>query len=103
MPSGIDAAEATGAIVFQAGTRLEGDTLVAPGGRVLAVTAMGANIRPHATRRIGAECDRFRRRLLPARHRLARTGTLLAERGAQEGPPNRSGGPFLRSRQLIRR
>ncbi|MEA1083540.1 phosphoribosylamine--glycine ligase [Sphingomonas sp. CD22] len=42
---GIDAAEATGAIVFQAGTRLEGDTLVASGGRVLAVTAMGADIR----------------------------------------------------------
>ena len=42
---GIDAAEATGAIVFQAGTRLAGDTLVASGGRVLAVTAMGADVR----------------------------------------------------------
>jgi len=42
---GIDAAEATGAIVFQAGSRLAGDTLVASGGRVLAVTAMGADIR----------------------------------------------------------
>ncbi|MGU3314816.1 phosphoribosylamine--glycine ligase [Sphingomonas sp. M6A6_1c] len=42
---GIEAAEATGAIVFQAGTRLAGDTLVASGGRVLAVTAMGADIR----------------------------------------------------------
>ena len=41
---GVAAAEATGARVFQAGTRLEGDTLVAAGGRVLAVTAIGATI-----------------------------------------------------------
>ncbi|MCP3736052.1 phosphoribosylamine--glycine ligase [Sphingomonas sp. RP10(2022)] len=42
---GIDAAEATGATVFQAGTRRDGDTLVAAGGRVLAVTATGSDIR----------------------------------------------------------
>ena len=42
---GIDAAEAGGAVVFQAGTRLDGDTLVAAGGRVLAVTAVGPDIR----------------------------------------------------------
>ncbi|MBC9034771.1 phosphoribosylamine--glycine ligase [Sphingomonas sp. JC676] len=42
---GIDAAEATGARVFQAGTRLDGDTLVASGGRVLNVTAIGPNVR----------------------------------------------------------
>ncbi|WP_448662231.1 phosphoribosylamine--glycine ligase [Sphingomonas sp. CJ20] len=41
---GIDAAEATGAQVFQAGTRMDGDALVASGGRVLAVTATGANV-----------------------------------------------------------
>lgn len=41
---GIDAAEATGATVFQAGTRLDGETLVAAGGRVLAVTACGTDI-----------------------------------------------------------
>ena len=40
---GIDAAEATGARVFQAGTRSDGDTLVAAGGRVLAVTGSGAD------------------------------------------------------------
>ncbi|MFD1034517.1 phosphoribosylamine--glycine ligase [Sphingomonas hankookensis] len=41
---GIDAAEATGAIVFHAGTR-SGDTgVVTAGGRVLAVTARGANV-----------------------------------------------------------
>ena len=41
---GIAAAEAKGAMVFQAGTRLDGDTLVASGGRVLAVTALGATL-----------------------------------------------------------
>ena len=41
---GIDAAEATGAVVFQAGTRQQGEDLVAAGGRVLAVTATGADV-----------------------------------------------------------
>lgn len=41
---GLDAAEETGAQVFQAGTRLDGDTLVAAGGRVLTVTATGASV-----------------------------------------------------------
>ena len=39
--AGIEAVEAAGATVFQAGTRSEGDRLVASGGRVLAVTATG--------------------------------------------------------------
>ena len=42
--SGIDAAEATGATVFQAGTRLDDDRLVAAGGRVLAVTATAPDL-----------------------------------------------------------
>ena len=42
--TGVDAAEALGARVFQAGTRDEGGELVASGGRVLAVTAVGADI-----------------------------------------------------------
>jgi phosphoribosylamine--glycine ligase len=41
---GIAAAEETGATVFQAGTRAAGDTLVAAGGRVLAVTALGDGV-----------------------------------------------------------
>jgi phosphoribosylamine--glycine ligase len=41
---GIDAAERDGAIVCQAGTAMAGDTLVADGGRVLAVTATGPDI-----------------------------------------------------------
>jgi phosphoribosylamine--glycine ligase len=42
---GIAAAEATGAKVFQAGTKLDGGKLVAAGGRVLTVTATGADVR----------------------------------------------------------
>jgi len=43
--TGIDKAEATGAKVFHAGTRMEGDTLVASGGRVLNVTALGDTVK----------------------------------------------------------
>lgn len=43
--TGIEAAEADGAIVFQAGTALDGETLRASGGRVLAVTAAGENLK----------------------------------------------------------
>jgi phosphoribosylamine---glycine ligase len=42
--SGLDAAAANGALVFQAGTRSDGDLLLADGGRVLAVTALGATL-----------------------------------------------------------
>ena len=41
---GIEAAEAAGAIVFQAGTASRDGQLVAAGGRVLAVTATGASV-----------------------------------------------------------
>lgn len=41
---GIEAAEADGARVFQAGTRRDGEQLVASGGRVLAVTARGGDV-----------------------------------------------------------
>ncbi len=41
---GIERAESTGARVFQAGTACSGDALVAAGGRVLAVTASGADV-----------------------------------------------------------
>ena len=50
MISGIDAAEADGAIVFQAGTKLGAGQLVASGGRVLAVTATGADVAEAAAR-----------------------------------------------------
>ena len=41
---GIAAAEATGATVFQAGTKHVDGVLVASGGRVLAVTARGPSV-----------------------------------------------------------
>ena len=43
--AGIDAADATGAKVFHAGTALTGGQLVANGGRVLNVTASGGSVR----------------------------------------------------------
>lgn len=42
--TGIERAEALGARVFQAGTRADGDHLVASGGRVLSVSATGATV-----------------------------------------------------------
>ncbi|WP_375429553.1 phosphoribosylamine--glycine ligase [uncultured Sphingomonas sp.] len=41
---GIDLAEATGALVFQAGSQTDGDGPVASGGRVLAVTAVARSV-----------------------------------------------------------
>jgi phosphoribosylamine--glycine ligase len=38
---GVEEAAATGALVFQAGTRRKGDRIVADGGRVLGVTGLG--------------------------------------------------------------
>jgi phosphoribosylamine--glycine ligase len=42
--AGIDEAEATGALVFHAGTALHEDALVTNGGRILGVTATGATL-----------------------------------------------------------
>ncbi|HYI64480.1 MAG TPA: phosphoribosylamine--glycine ligase [Allosphingosinicella sp.] len=42
--SGLDKAEAKGAKVFHAGTALKGGRLIAAGGRVLGVTALGPNV-----------------------------------------------------------
>ena len=42
--AGVDAAEATGALVFHAGTARQGDRLVTNGGRILAVTGRGATV-----------------------------------------------------------
>jgi len=42
---GVERAETAGALVFQAGTRMNGEELVASGGRVLAVTAEGPTVR----------------------------------------------------------
>ena len=41
---GVDEAQATGALVFHAGTALHGGSLVTNGGRILCVTALGATV-----------------------------------------------------------
>ncbi|HZF44431.1 MAG TPA: phosphoribosylamine--glycine ligase [Sphingomonadaceae bacterium] len=85
--AGIADAQATGAKVFQAGTRLAGDTLVASGGRVLAVCALGADIgeaRDAAYRAVDAVRfdDGFHRRDIGWREEArARGGTGGAGRG----------------------
>jgi len=43
--SGIENAEATGALIFHAGTARHGGRLVTNGGRILAVTATGEDVR----------------------------------------------------------
>jgi len=64
--SGVDEAEASGALVFHAGTALHGDRLVANGGRVLGVTCRGATVAEardaayRAARLIAFEGMRFR-------------------------------------------
>ena len=57
--SGIDEAEADGAIVFQAGTAVKDGQLVASGGRVLNVTALGATV-AEAQRKAYEAVDRIR-------------------------------------------
>jgi phosphoribosylamine--glycine ligase len=54
---GIDAAEAAGALVFQAGTATDNDgALIANGGRVLSVTAMGSDATHAQARAYAALC-----------------------------------------------
>jgi phosphoribosylamine--glycine ligase len=47
---GIEAAEDTGAVVFQAGTKMQDGQLVTAGGRVLGVTARGVDLRDAVAR-----------------------------------------------------
>jgi phosphoribosylamine--glycine ligase len=53
---GIDEAEQAGALVFHAGTALNGDRLVTNGGRILNVTATGVSV-PVARERAYAACE----------------------------------------------
>jgi phosphoribosylamine--glycine ligase len=65
--SGIEEAESLeGVVVFHAGTRTAGDTVVTAGGRVLGVTALGRDVAAareqayHAVSRIGWEAEQHR-------------------------------------------
>ncbi len=51
--SGLEQAEATGCIVFQAGTKEQGTHLVSSGGRILAVTALGTSLKEALERAYG--------------------------------------------------
>ena len=57
--TGIEDAEALGAVVFHAGTARQGNTLVTAGGRVLGVTAKGVTIE-EAIRNVYKSVDRIR-------------------------------------------
>lgn len=54
--TGVDAAEAAGAVVFHAGTSSDDDELVTSGGRVLSVCALGADL-DQARERAYQACD----------------------------------------------
>jgi phosphoribosylamine--glycine ligase len=56
---GIEEAEATGAIVFHAGTALHGEQLVTNGGRILGVTGTGATV-AEARESAYAGCEKIR-------------------------------------------
>ena len=70
--SGVAAAERSGALVFQGGTAVRGDTLVTNGGRILSVTGIGATLaaaRERAYEAVGLiafEGARFRRDIAAA-------------------------------------
>jgi phosphoribosylamine--glycine ligase len=71
---GIPEAEATGALVFHAGTALKGDRILTNGGRILNVTAVGESV-VSARERAYEACDllsfpgmRFRRDIAAMAH-----------------------------------
>ncbi len=60
--SGIEKAEATGATIFHAGTKFQAQNLITDGGRVLGVTAVGANfIEAKAKAYAAVDCIQFER------------------------------------------
>ncbi len=78
-----DAGEVEGVEIFHAGTKAEGGKILANGGRVLNVSAIGKTVREAQARAYEAVSPHpLARRLLPPRHRLARGGTGEATGGA---------------------
>jgi phosphoribosylamine---glycine ligase len=73
--TGISAAQATGATVFQAGTKLHGDDLVTSGGRVLGVTAGGDTL-PAAIDAAYAAAAKIHFRGMHYRRDIAQKGLL---------------------------
>ena len=85
--TGVDEAEAGGALVFHAGTALHGDRLVTNGGRILAVTGLGEDVavaRDCGVRRCAPD------RLSPAlRHRSDIAAAAAARGGRERGGASR--------------
>jgi len=71
--TGIADAEATGATVFQAGTKQQGSELVTSGGRVLGVTA-GAETLPDAIEKAYAAVEKVRFRGMQYRKDIGQKG-----------------------------
>jgi len=68
--TGIEEAEAAGALVFHAGTALHDGRLVTNGGRILNVTALGDSLAAARAARVRGRCaHRFPGHALPHRHR----------------------------------
>ena len=92
---GLDKAAAIdGVEIFHAGTRRDGDKILANGGRVLERHGAGQDRRASAGPRLrGHRSDRLARGLLPPRHRLA---------GDRAREILRDGGPHERAHTAIR-
>ena len=74
---GIEDAEATGALVFHAGTARHGERLVTGGGRILAVTGVGPTL-SEARERAYAGCERIRFDGMQYRRDIALAATATA-------------------------
>ena len=70
-----DAAAVEGVEIFHAGTKAEGGKILANGGRVLDVSALGKTVSEAQAAPTRRYPHPLARRLLPPRHRLARGGT----------------------------
>jgi phosphoribosylamine--glycine ligase len=71
--TGITEAEATGAVVFQAGTKRDVDRLLTAGGRVLGITASGPNL-PEAIRNVYRAVERVHFRGIHFRRDIGQKG-----------------------------
>ncbi len=74
---GIEDAQATGALVFHAGTARHGERLVTGGGRILAVTGVGPTL-SEARERAYAGCERIRFDGMQYRRDIALAATATA-------------------------
>lgn len=79
--TGVEEAERRGAVVFHAGTKLQGGRLVTAGGRILGVTSSGATL-AEAIRRTYEACEAIRFEGMQYRRDIGRKGLRRWESGA---------------------